>query len=324
MPLFKNIKQIQQYLPVSYTNTDAVIPRQITTEQEFIIPIVGQALFDTLQTEANTVPPTPSALLQKVWQAMAFLLYFKNAPYLHTQISESGFKNVTNDKVQGAYRYQYEDIKENLQADGMAALEELLNFLIENKATYPLWTASTAYTRLNNNLIKTGGQFTRLYHLYQPNRTFNALQPVMQEVEDMFIVPSIGQAFFEYLRDVELISASEKVVVDLLQKAVANLTIHKCINKLSITIKPEGLTVLLGSGTDSTKPGESNAPETAKRNLQDETYRDGNAYLLRAVEYLNANASVSVFPLFFASSLYVNPATEKVNINDTLGGVFVL
>jgi len=323
MPLFKKISQIAQYIPISDTISDTNVPKQFTAEQQFILPILGKDLLATLQTEADTIPPSPSAILQKVWQALAYLVYFKNAPYLHTRISESGFKNVTNDKIQGAYRYQYNDIKNNLEADGMTALEDLFNFLLENKDDYPDWTASDAYIRLNKNLIKSGSQFAAYYTISQPNRTFNALQPVLQEVEDMFIIPSIGRDFFEYLRDVAAPTNKEKEVLDLLRKAVANLTIHKAISKLTVAVKPEGLTVMLTAGVDAVSPGETNAPQPDKRNLQDETYRDGTAYLLRAVEYLNAYASVSIFPLFFSSSLYADPASEKTNINDTLNAVFI-
>jgi len=315
MPLFKQIAQIAKYIPISNTITNAQLPQQNTAEAEFIIPVLGQDLFEAMQTEANSIPGSPSALLQKVWAALAFFVYYKNAPYLYTRITESGFKHVTNENVQGAYKHQYYDVQNHMLADGYLALEQLFVFLLENKDDYPLWTGSEAYTRLNKNLIKTGTQFTRLYNIYQPNRTFNALQPIMQEVEDMYIVPSIGRAFFEYLRDAPTPTDAEKEVIDLLRKSIANFTIARAVTKLSITIMPEGVTVMQMAGIDSPVTGSANAPQPDKRMVQQDAERDGNAYLLRAVEYLNAYASVSVFPLFFASALYVNPATEKVDIN---------
>lgn len=324
MPLFKRIQDVKKYLPISYSNTDSSLPKmQDAVDQEYLIPVLGAALFATLQAEADGALATPSALLKKVWAAAAPLYYYKELPFLHTQITDIGIKNVTTDKMQGAYRYQYEDILQQCENEGLAALENLYQFLWDNKATYTTWVSSTAYTRTNRNLIKTGVEFTGYYNLKHPHRTFYALQPIMQEVEDLYIISSIGQETFDALKDAASPSDAEAYVLKLLKKAVANLTIYKSISKLSVKILPEGLTIMLAA-TDRQPQGTASASAAQLEALKQDTWEDGNSYLKKALSYLNANASVSVFTTFFTSDFYKDPAVTIDNVNDKMDGIFVL
>lgn len=302
------------------------LPKQVAAEEEYIIPVIGQTLFETLQTEANNSPTVTTAtpLLQKVWAALAFLAYYKELPLLYTHISESGIKSVTNDKIQGAYFGQYKDLRLHIENEGLAALERLLVYMIATYSSNTAWTNSEAYKRLNKTLIRTGAEFNRYYILMHPNRTFYAIQPIVQEVEDQFINTSIGEDFFTALKAVGTPSADEKKVLELLRKSVANLTIYKSIIKKAVVIKPEGVTVMLSSGADTPNLGDGNAPAGDKMNLHHQTWQDGNSYLNAAVKLLNEKASDTVFTAFFESEYYKDPSIVKENINDSLTGTFVL
>lgn len=327
MPLFTTIGQIADYITVSNANSNSSLPKQRLAEEEFIIPVLGDVLFDSLQEQvtANNVDEASALLLNKVRMPLAFLSYFKELPLMHTIITDAGLRNVTNDKVQGAYRYQYEDVKQHLENEGMAGLERLFVFLMANKNDYPDWTESTAYARLNKNLIKTGAEFSQYYYLFQANRTFFALQPVMQEVEDLFIKSIIGDAYFTILKNLAPgdtgMGAGEIFVIDLLKKAIANFTIFKAISKLAVKVRPEGFTVMLAA-SDRTPQGENNAPAEQLELLYLETFKDGNAYLDRAVVFLNKNASLTVFADYFTSEFYKNPAIEVCDINNNMQGLY--
>src|SRR6185312_14388923 len=258
MPLFKTIQEIAQYITISSASTASPMPKSRGAEEDYIKPVLGDALFASLQTQVTTPPITDIDLLDKVRAALAYLIYYKELPLMHTIITESGLRNVTSDKIQGAYRYQYEATRQYLENEGLSALEKLYEYLMANVETYTTWQSSDAFTRLNKNLIKTGKDFSSYYYLFQPNRTFFALQPVMQEVEDFYIKSIIGDTFFSFLKDTTSLSPEEKNVVDMLKKAVANLTIHKAITKLAVKVRPEGFTVQLAS-TDRNPASENNA-----------------------------------------------------------------
>lgn len=320
--LFNNIATLKKYITISYSNGNSSLPTtQQAAEQDYLLPVLGPTLYNTVLAEAQTNPATPSALLDKVWAAAAYLCYYKELPFLYTRITDGGLKNITTENTQGAYKHQYYDVLKNTENEGLAALERLISFLYDNQSTYPAWAASDAYKKINKNLIRTGKDFATYYHILQPHRTFIALQPIMQGVEDNFIKTTIGAAFFEELKNKTAPNDDEKVVIESLRYAIANFTIQKSINKLNIGVKPEGLTVQLG-GNDTKSEGEVSASVAQLSELKKETEIDGNTYLKAAVKYLNDTASVSLFATYFNSPYYKSPTTVKENINDTLPGVY--
>lgn len=321
MPLFKTIQEIAQYVTISSASTTSQLPKQRLAEEEYIRPVLGDALFDSLQDEVTTGQIVNDVLLDKVRMALAFLIYYKELPLMHTIITDSGLRTVTNDKIQGAYRYQYEGTRQHLENEGLAALERLYEYLMANADTLTDWKSSEAFTRLNKNLIKTGKEFSSYYYLFQPHRTFFALQPVMQEVEDFYIKSIMGDTFFTFLKDTVALSPEEKSLIDLLKKAVANLTIHKSIAKLSVKVRPEGFTVMLSSA-DRDPANENNAGAAQLEKLFQETYKDGNVYLNKAKTMMNSLASEEVFHDYFLSSFYQNPLTKITDPNDAISGIY--
>lgn len=325
MALFTLLSQITQYVSISSASaTTGILPKMRRAEEDYIIPVLGQTLYDSLQAEVTSGTVTHTDLLDKVRAALAFLIYYTELPFLHTVITDSGLRSVTNDKVQGAYRYQYEDVRSNLEDAGLSGLEKLYAFLMANAADYPTWQNSTAYQRLNKNIIRTGADFSNYYFLFQPNRTFHALQPVLQESEDFYIKNAIGEDYFNLLKSNASPTTAEAKVIDLLKKAVANLTIHKAITKLSVKVRPEGFTVILGGRETafSSSNNEQSATDKQLEKLFNETYHDGNAYLVGAQKYLNDNASVSVFADYFTSPNYIDPTAVIVDPNDINGGMY--
>lgn len=322
MPLFKNIDTVKKYYPLT-TSSTAIPHMQEVAEEEYLLPVLGATLLGTVQTEADTNPVTPSPLLKKCYQALAFLMYYKQLPFLYTQTTDAGLRNVTTNQMQGAYPHQYYDIKRTCENEGLAALNRLFTYLYDNRATYTTWYSSAAYQRLNRNILRTGLDFADYFTLPQPHRTFYALQPIVQEVEDFYVNAAIGETFFTSLKAITSPTTHEAEVIKLLKKAVAQLTIFKSFTKLSVKISPEGFNVMLGNN-DAKATTEAQATDGQVYQVKKDTERDGNNYLQQAIAYLNNNASALVFPTYFASTYYKAPTTEKVNVNETMNGVFLL
>lgn len=322
MPLFKNIDTVKKYYPLAASST-AIPHMQEVAEEEYLLPVLGTTLLATVQAEADTIPATPTPLLKKCYQALAFLMYYKQLPFLYTQTTDTGLRNVTTNQMQSAYPHQYYDIKRTCENEGLAALNRLFTYLYDNRVTYATWYGSAAYQRLNRNILRTGLDFTDYFTLPQPHRTFYALQPIIQEVEDFYINNAIGETFFTSLKAVTSHTSYEGEVIKLLKKAVAQLTIFKSFTKLSVKISPEGFNVMLGNN-DAKATTEAQATDGQVYQVKKDTERDGNNYLQQAIAYLNNNASAIIFPTYFASTYYKAPTTEKVNINETMNGVFLL
>src|SRR5690348_8773948 len=114
MPLFKTYTEISQYISISNASAGSALPKQKPAEEAYIHPILGDTLFDSLQAEVDGTI-THEDLLDKVRFALAYLMYYKELPLMHAIITETGLRNVTTDKVQGAYRYQYEETRQHLE-----------------------------------------------------------------------------------------------------------------------------------------------------------------------------------------------------------------
>lgn len=330
MPLFKTIESVKKYIPVANANGPNGLPKSMRiAETEYLLPLLGKELLQALQVQVDT-PNEEAAdltkeLLEKVLMALAYLMYYKELPFLHTIISDAGIRTITTDKIAGAYRYQYNDLLQACENEGLAGLERVFDFLFENSDNelFASWQDSEAYKRMSGNLINTGKEFTMLYNLQYPHRTFYALQPVMNEVEDMFIIPAVGREFFESLAILNNPTDKEQYVLKCLRSSIANFTIHKAATKLSIKVRTEGVTVMLGSA-DAVPQNEATASIAQLQVLKEDTAHDGNSYLTKAVAFLLSNASPDIFPLFYNSDLYKDPAVKKRDVNDTMNGIYVM
>lgn len=323
MPILKSITTVKQYLAVSNSNTDGSLPKmQAIAEQKYLLPVLGSTLLATLQIEADTLPSSPSPLLKLAQQAATFMGYYEELPFIDASITDAGLRSVTTDKMQGAYRYQKESIRQSLEDNGLYALELLYQYLMANTGTYTAWATSDAYKRMNRNIIKTGTDFTDMYHLAQPYRSFNAMQPLLQEVEDLILIPAMGESFYKDLVSKASPSTIEKDLIIILKKAAANITVHKACTKLSLAATPNGIMVMLGSA-DNQPQGQATGSLAQINTVAADCLRDGSNYLNQAIQFCNSNASVSILPLWFGSDKYKVPGTVASSINGGLNGVFV-
>jgi hypothetical protein len=239
---------------------------------------------------------------------------------MQTKITDNGISTFENTSQQGAHRWEFEALRDMLADKGCYALEALLAHLYEHAADYG-WTQPDDYKLI----FTTGKDFNIYYPLYQPYRSFESMRAVVRRVEDEFIRSSIGDDFFEELRDATAPTAEEIIAIKILKKAVAPLSIATSVEMLPIKSTPYGFTVLL-QASEKANQGEGQAPDNLLSMMRNNAERSGQSYLLQLKEYLNKTASESVFATYFASEFYVSPATTAaaVNPNSLRTGIFGL
>jgi hypothetical protein len=218
----------------------------------------------------------------------------------------------------GAHRWQVEQLRDTLLNRAMQGIESLYLFLEANAASFPLWTASAAYTRRNRYLIKSPTDFSDQYNIHHPFRTYNALLGIMGDVEEMYVAPMIGRDYLETLKDLASPTADEKQVISDLKKSIAHLCIHHAIEKLPVRITDKGVTMYQGSEQQADLNKAQASDNLMNLTLQ-ATRRDGQNYLTKAKAYLNANASPTVFADYYNSTYYVAPVdpADRIDPNST-------
>lgn len=318
MALISTTEQARQYVNINFINENASLPNITRAERRFIKPILGDTLYETMLAYTSG-DNDKDALLALIRQALAPLAYWLELPTLHAELTESGLRTFANDNYQPAHRWEYEEVKAQLEEDGCWGIEYLLEYLIKNKTTFS-WDLPDKF----KSLFSSADDFNTYYTLQQPFRTYQSLRPIIQQIVDQYITTSIGDEFYEELRSKTSPNTEETVAIDLLKKAVANLTIMRAVAVLSVKFGADGFTVTLGSNTEKPAQGQQNSTDNQLSLLMRECERTGETYLMRLKEYLNKNASNSLFTTYKDSEYYSDPTVTKTDINETLKGGFVM
>lgn len=307
--LINDIDTLRSYgVKVNMINEDSSLADIEGAQLRFLLPLLGQTLYDSVVAVGITDSPLKN-LVDLCCRAVAPLAYWMDLPFLQTNISDKGIGTFESDNMQAAHRWEFEQLRDALADKGCQAIETLLQHLFDNKTTYN-WALPVEY----KTSFLTGKEFSKYFPLFQPYRTFENLRPLVVQVEDQYIRPTIGDAFFEELRDKTAPSEKDKRAIYLLKKAVANLTIKTAIEVLPVKLSVDGFTVLL-QATEKANQGEEAAPGGQLDKTYASVDRSGESYLVHLKEFLNANASD--FATFKASSYYKPPvaAGEERNPN---------
>lgn len=316
MALINDIETVRAYgVKVMFINSDDSLADITAAEQRFLVPVLGNTLYDTVSQNAAAPTDEYKTIVDLCKRVVAPLAYWIELPFLQVSLSSKGLGTFSSENMQAAHRWEYEQYREALADKGCHALELLLWHLFDNKAKYS-WDLPAEY----KGTFFTGKEFSKYYTLYQPYRTFENLRPLVRQVEDQYIKPTIGDDFFDELLG-SVIPANpsddqKKITkaIDLLKKAVANYTIKTAIEVLPVKLSVSGFTVLL-EATEKTNQGE----EAARESLLDKMYasvgKTGDTYLLQLKEYLNTNASDTLFTNFKNSAYYKAPVAAGDEIN---------
>lgn len=311
--LLKTIAEVKAVLRISNLDEDSSLPDIASAEETYIIPAIGQTLYDNLNDSYNADPSELTSieqdLVKKIQKPLAAFAYLDDIGLIHARITDAGIRRTTTDNMPAAYRWEVDEVKNALYNRAYQGLESMLTFLEKYKDQFVDWTTSEAYKRRTKYLIKNGYDFSDQFTLYHPLRTYNSLFGILGDVEGLYVVQTIGETFFNELKALSVPSADEKIVMDNLKKSIAHYCIMHAAEKLPVRISEYGFTVHQANGNDSGDSSQGHAPDNNLSMLIKSCERDGNNYLLKAKQYLDQKASAVLFPTYFSSAYYSNPTT---------------
>lgn len=317
MPVITTHQQLKQYVKVSFTNSNSGLPDIVAAENKFIVPIIGSGLLDEcIDAAENTIKWKLCNLIRAV---VAPLSYWMDLATLHINIGDNGLGVNRSENQDPLHRWEYEQLKESLAEKGAAAQEAMMQFLYANKTDLG-WNIPEGYS----TLIKTGDEFRKYYFIHQPNRTFEMLRPLLSEVEDQYLISSIGDETFKELKDYSGDDPSTIAAQRLLKKAAVNYTVNKAVELLPVKITVNGLTVALKEQNDKTEQGQQVASDSQFSRLYDSTLRSGNAYMKELIDFLDSKASDDLFKSYKDSKYYTAPASksDQESRNQNRDGLF--
>lgn len=317
MPVITTHQQLRQYLKVTFTAATDNLPDIVAAENTFIVPIIGSTLLN--ESIAATPNTLKANLCNLIRAAVAPLAYWLDLATIHVQIGSAGLGVNRSDNQDPVHRWEYEQLKESLAEKGAAALEAMMQYLYTYKGALG-WTIPDGY----GSIIKTGDEFKKYYFIHQPYRTFEMLRPLLNEVEDQYLVSSIGQETFDLLKNYTEQNSIVLSAVRLLKKAAVNYTINKAVESLPIKITVNGFTVALKEQNDKTEQGQQIASDSQFGRLSDSTLRNANSYMKELRDLLDANATDQLFTAYKNSKYYTSPAAKSIEVsrNESRTGIF--
>lgn len=292
MALIKTIAEIRGVIPrLSRLSDTANLPNVDKAGRMHMLPLLGKELYNDLSTKynANTLSSKEQDLLKNIQLPLAAFALLDDLAFMHTIITDAGVRTAGTDKMEAAHRWEFRELQNALVNYATDGIELMLAFLYETKADWPLWTESNEFKELDSFLIITGADFKKYYPLFQPLRTFWALRPIMQDVEENYLAPTLGRDLLAWIKTQDEITITadggEVDVKKILKRAAAQFTIKHACEVMPVRFDENGFTVVTPSGSidSTTSDGRQAADVTTKLNAAN---REGQNNLSRSTAYL--------------------------------------
>lgn len=145
LPTLINESYLKAYspIPINY-NYEEIRPFISVTEEIWIIPIIGKALYNELieQVSKNEITPENSTLLVKIYQLEAIAVLYEALPFIKSHISEVGITNGKSDNSDSISSIDFANLKNHLLTQIEVLKKMLKKFLEDNKECYPLYVSN--------------------------------------------------------------------------------------------------------------------------------------------------------------------------------------
>lgn len=300
--LFKDTNKLKEYCELTSANFASVKPTLRHVEAVRLTPLIGKELYTALNdayTAASTEADLSEVLqdlLEGCRKVIAPYFAFHFTPKAEVKLGDGGAMRQETQSSKTAYKDQVARFREANLQEAEQQSELLLEFLDENKADYPLWTASKAFEKYQQLFIKTAFSFNELFPSHSPYRNYWAMRSKMVQVEQQNIKHAIGETLFDALKERDAAGTLTEMDAKLLYKlncSIAYLTVSFSIPYLGVRMDANGLTVTDtgSSGSNDELNKLKNAPATQLDLIINSAKSTGEAWLNDAIKFLTDNAA---------------------------------
>lgn len=201
-------------------------------------------------------------------------------------ISDLGFIRTENENAKTAYAQQMKKYVEAQEENGYLFIGKLIELILSATSDFTGYAANPIFQFNSQLFVQNATNFNMIQRLYRMHTTFYELTPVMIEVQDLQILPTIGATLYnEILANAVGMHADKVIARAYLITAIVNLTMAAALKKNLVKLTPNGVMVI-GHDYQTSKQIESSPiPEYTGTTYTafDET---GKRYLERARKQL--------------------------------------
>lgn len=142
LPTLINEEYFKQYSPIPDNyNIKEIKPFFKVAEQLWVMPLLGQALYDELieQVCANEITPENSTLLLVIYPYLSFAICYEALPFISYHFSQVGVTKGKSDNSDSVSINDVNFISTQLRSQVETMKGQLKNFLDGHKDIYPLY-----------------------------------------------------------------------------------------------------------------------------------------------------------------------------------------
>lgn len=325
MSLIRNIDEIKANLPVAFSNTSSRLPSIVAAEQQYLLPILGQALYDVLDGAYASPNPTQTALIKKCQAVIAPFAYLVDLPFMQAMLTDAGAQVLETDQTRKAFKWEFNNLVEGLQQRGYAAQEVLLLHLHANATSFPAWDSSD-YRTNGFQIIRNGNDLRGLLGLQQPHRCYLILKPLFNTLAELYIKPAIGYEYYDALSGrikAGNTNEDDDQILPKLRMCVAHKVMVKAAQELNVQFNGTSFTIV-AQQRDTPDEGRATASEKHLAAMIERMDQAAEHLMRQVRKYMDDHASETVFPEYFASGLWRDPEESSPRPNNTnFRGIFV-
>jgi hypothetical protein len=328
--LFKDNTKLPDYASFKGTVEFYAIKRTLQSiERNHIVKLIGSSLYNSLDaalaliTNEDNLSTANKLLLHECRNVIGPYLGYYYAPIAEISLSASGARRSETDSEKTAYQYQVTKFRQAELLEAEIASELLLQFLEENRSSYPLWVDSAEFKKYRSLFIQTASDFNDQYNTASPYRNFWAMRWKMVDVEAQQIKPKLGDALYNALKaklaaSTVTLSDKEKELLVMLKKAIAYYTVAFALPHLTVRLDDNGLTVVETGGTNSNDNNNRTAADANKLSvLINEAISSAREWMNLSIKFLQDNpADFSLYPL---ATVEKSPSNGNENLKGSFG-----
>lgn len=289
--------EMQPYVSVaSSTNFTSLQAPLRNAFDAFIRVLLGEATTQRLLTIYAAPTPTAKELrfLELAQAANAFLAFWYDFNEMQLFIDDSGSHSQESDRQKRLYKYQEQQLRDGWKNKGFGALDNLLEYLEVNADVFTEFAASTNFTVLKKEIVRSTKEVNDVYWINNSRILFLRLKPHFRIVIDTIIAPRLGTIYTEML---DAFGGAEPVAVKYktLREKLVPVVVFYAVNRLlreSGSLTERGMFFeVLTSSADAYNTQALNPDQVAPQAAMAEG--DAISYWTLAEKYLKAEFSYS-------------------------------
>ncbi|PKP20077.1 MAG: hypothetical protein CVU04_04700 [Bacteroidetes bacterium HGW-Bacteroidetes-20] len=247
-------EEIRQFLPVNVnTNFDNLASAIYMSENKYILPLLGQKLFDTMVSFYNEATHSgdhikiKEELLNLIQFSLIRIAYWHEFPVLSITLSDAGASDKAGENAR-LFKYQEENLKSSLKNTAFDVFDMILSLCESNSEAFPLFAESPYMVNSAKTLIKKTSDFEKVFSINSSRLVFLKMRQYIQKIEQIDLIHKIGSEFFAELLnslDPEILSVKE-----LIQFYIVNASIGEGITQLHQMPTERGMVFIRDNSSD--------------------------------------------------------------------------